>query len=234
MTGPHPATQKAELRALLAVDSVVTAAQLQRWGLAQAAQWLELPRVTLTCRTRVTQSESTTDLTFVARSADQLARAPRELMHLSGLAETRRGRVLEPGQVWQHVNLKGRAKIHQPDAEIVQLLDVARRSDWSVELDTGYSPQRIAQKLEAATTAGYSRILWATTVHRRTQTVLDQASWLQRKGKLPDLTQIETQFVDFWSANDPYVNRPRCHKPMRLSRTFTVQPEVAPARLTWR
>jgi len=217
----HPNRKKAELRLLLAVDQVVTTAQLERWGLLNAATWLDLPRVTRTCRTRVTQSESDLDLTFVALEPAVLAQAPRELMHLCGLAEARRGRVLLPGERWQHVHLKGRRKAHQPDAEIVQLLDPARRSDWSVELDTGYAVGRIAQKMEAACEAGYTRILWATTIHGRTRSVLDQATRLQRQGHLPDLVRIETQFVNFWSSGDPYLDRPRCHKPVALSRAFT-------------
>lgn len=221
MSTLHPSQAKAELRQLLTTDLVLTTAQLERWGLLRAATWLELPTVTMTCRTRVTQSESDTDLTFVALEAEHLDQAPRELMHLCGLAEARRGRVLAAGEEWRHVRLAGRSKGHQPDAEVVQLLDGTRRSDCAVEFDAGYSTKRISQKLEAATNAGYSRILWATSIHRRAETVMDQATRLHRQGRLVDLRLVETQFVDFWSPHDPYTNRPRCYKPMRLTQAFS-------------
>lgn len=217
---PHPATLKAQLRAALSVDLVVTGAQLERWGLARAAVWLDLPRITRTCRTRVTQSESDTDLTFVALTDGDLNRSPRDLMHLAALAEARRSRVLEPGEVWRHVALRGRSQATQADAEIIQTRDPGRRSDWAVEFDAGYSPGRIAQKLEGAVAAGYTRVLWATSIHARTRTVRAQAVHLQRRGRLPDLVLIETRFVDFWSPHDPYGNRPRCHKPVGIIHRF--------------
>lgn len=217
----HPNQQKAQLRSLLAVDQVVTTAQLERWGLLNAATWLDLPRVLRTCRTRVTQSESDLDLTFVALEQAVLAQAPRELMHLCGLAEARRDRVFVVGEHWQHVRVKGRRKSHQPDAEIVQVLDHTRRSDCAVEFDAGYAPARITQKLEAACESGYTRILWATSIHGRTRSVLEQAAQLQRQGRLPELRQMETRFVNFWVPVNPYQPRPRCSKPVALSRTFT-------------
>lgn len=216
----HPATQKAQLRSLLTTDLVVTSAQLQRWGLLRAAEWLALPRVTHTCRTRITQSDSDTDLTFVALDSEHLTRSPRDLMHLCGLAEARRHHQVAPGEVWQHVSLKGRTRGHQPDAEIVQHLDLARRSDWAVEFDTGYATARIAKKLEAAAQAGYTRLLWATTIHRRVQTVMRQATELQRQGRLPEVVWIETRFVNLWSPENPYGPRPRCHKAFILTRSF--------------
>ena len=78
------------LRAALTTDEVVTAAQLQRWGWWAAAQALELPSLTWPCRVRVTDPESGRDLRFLALDRETLSRAPRDLMHLAGLAEVRR------------------------------------------------------------------------------------------------------------------------------------------------
>jgi len=220
MQAAHPNTLKAQVRALLAVDRVVTTAQLQRWGLLRAAEQLELPTTELTCRTRVTHSDSVIDLTFVALLDAHLDLAPRELMHLCGLAEARRGRVLAAGEHWQHVSLKGRAKGNYPDAEIVRPADLERRTDWAVEFDAGYAPARIAEKLEAAAAAGYTRILWATSIHDRTRTVTALAARLHRQGRLPGIESIETRYVNFWTPKDPYINRPRCHKQMVEYRDF--------------
>ena len=202
------------MRALLTVDRVATTAQLERWGLLRAAEQLELPSTKLTCRTRVTHSDSVVDLTFVALLDTHLDLAPRELMHLCGLAEARWGRVLVPGERWQHVTLKGRVKGNHPDAEIVRPADLERRSDWAVEFDAGYTRARIAQKLEAAAAGGYARILWATSIHDRTRTVTALAARLHRQHRLPGIESIETRYVNFWTPKDPYTNRPRCHKQM--------------------
>jgi hypothetical protein len=218
---PHPNVAKAELRALLATDRVVTTAQLGRWGLRSAAEWLGLPQLTRTCRTRVTQSESTVDLTFVAFTEALLDQAPRDLMHLCGLAEIRRARALVPGEQWRHVTLGNRRRGHLPDAEIIQMLDPTRRSDTAVEFDAGYSTTRCKQKLMAAAASGYSRILWATSVHARTRTVGRIAHQLQRSGHLPEVSEVQVRFVDFWSIHNPYVNRPRCHKLMELTQAYT-------------
>ena len=211
------------LRAALATDEVVTAAQLQRWGWWAAAQALELPSLTRTCRVRVTDPESGRDLRFLALDRETLSRAPRDLMHLAGLAEARRRLALEPGETWRLLNARGAAMgdtRHWPDAEIVQQLDNSRRSDWAVEFDAGYSRARIRQKLQAAATAGFTRLYWASSIHTRVETVLREMLLLKGGGTLPRVTRVETRFVDFWSRHDPYVGRPRCHKSMGRSRHF--------------
>ncbi|GAA5514946.1 hypothetical protein Dcar01_03710 [Deinococcus carri] len=220
MTSLHPAQRKALLRHTLAIDRVLTTAQLTRRGLLETAEWLELPRVTRTCRTRVTQSESDTDLTFVALRAEDLDCPSRDLMHLAGLAEARHRITLAEGEVWRHVSLQGRVKRHQAHAEILQTLDPSRRSDWAVEYDAGYSWGRITDKLVAADEGGYLKVYWATSIHARTLTVMTLAQQLQQAGRLPHLTQVETRFVDFWTPREPYVGRPRCHKPTALTHVF--------------
>lgn len=213
----HPATQKATLLSMLRVDRALTTVQLERRGLLQAADWLGLPRVTYTCRTRVTQSDSCVDLTFVSMDESWLKSSPRDLMHWAGLGEARAqlGRVkLDlPAHRWQHVDLGGRHKSHLPDAELIGPAGQTDR-DGAVEFDAGYSPAKVALKMEAAAAAGYRLLIWATSIHRRTITVPEQAREFHRLGLLPDLVGVIVLFVDFWSAVSPYDDRPRCHKPM--------------------
>lgn len=225
MSGEHPATQKAKLRATLAIDRTLTTVQLERRGLLRAARWLGLPEVTRTCRTRTTQPHSDTNLTFVALDARWLSRPSRDLMHDAGLGEARH-RVLPDGippqAVWQHVTLAGRQRVHLPDAEML-IAHPQQRRDWAVEFDAGYSPQRIEQKLEAAACAGYRWMIWATSVHDRTLRVREQADDLHYRGRLPGLAGLTTVFVNFWSPQDPYVRRRRCFKQMSIEHGFRVE-----------
>lgn len=210
--------QKAELRRALSTDRTLTTVQLQRRGLLHAA--VGLPEVTYTCRTRVTQSDSGTDLTFVALTQETLARPPRELMHDAGTAEARHvlRRELPAGATWQPTVAAGRARLRLPDAEVLHGPDA--RQDWWVEFDAGYAPHEVDAKLEAAARAGYTRLVWATSIHARTRTVPEQATTLHRLHLLPGVLEVTTVFVDFWSWREPYTGRSRCHKPMRTDLTF--------------
>lgn len=218
MPGPHPATRKADLRRLLRDVGVATTVQLERRNLLEAADWLDLPRVTYTCRTRVTQ-DSAVGLTFMALEEADLDRSARDLMHQAGLAEARWRTALEEGEVWQPVTLRGRQRMHLPDAEIIWPGPDHTR-DTAVEFDAGYTGERITAKLQAAAQQGYTRILWATSVHARTRSVMRRARILHHQGRLPGVQRVRTLFVDFWSEGDPYRERPRCHKPGELSVTF--------------
>lgn len=212
--GVHPARQKAGLRRLLAVDQVVTTAQLRRWGLSEAAGWLGLPEVTFTCRTRVTQSESGVDLTFVSLDAETLNLAPRDLLHLAGAAEVRRRLVLGEGESWRHIVTAGRERGSWPDAEIVCPWGERRGVDWGVEVDLGYAPARIREKLRAAALAGYGGLIWGTSIHERTATLPSKIMEWFASGDLPGVQGVLVLFIDVWSERDPYSGRPRCHKPM--------------------
>lgn len=140
MTSVHPATAKAQLRATLSIDRVLTTVQLERRGLLKAAEWLGLPQACRTCRTRTTQSHSDTDLTFVSLHHNVLTRPARDLMHDAGLAEARHRvrKALKPEEVWQHIDIAGRQRTHLPDAEILDP-DRDRRRDFAVEFDAGLS-----------------------------------------------------------------------------------------------
>lgn len=224
MTSGHWATRRAQLRAALAIDGVLTNAQLTRRGWLKEADALALPRVTFTCRVRVTDSESGRDLTFVALEPEKLQQAPRELMHLAGLGEARARLTLAEGEVWRHLTARGAGGLglaqQWPDAEIVQSLDASRRSDWAVEFDAGYSRRRIREKVIAAGEAGFTRLYWATSIHARTRSVLREIIMLQAQGKLPQVVRAETRYVNFWSVREPYEGRPRCHKAAGLGQVF--------------
>ncbi|BDP44823.1 hypothetical protein DAETH_47920 (plasmid) [Deinococcus aetherius] len=215
----HPATQKAQLRAALAVDRTLTTAQLERRGLARAAEWLALPTVTRTCRTRTTQPHSDIDLVFVALDDSVLTRPSRDLMHDAGLAEARHRlqRGMVPSARWRHVELAGRQRVHLPDAEV---LHHDPRKDWAVEFDAGYSPERREAKLEAAARVGYGVLVWATSIHARIPVVTAQAAALHSRERLSGVEGVVAVFVDFWSSRDPYADRPRCHKDMTKSVWF--------------
>lgn len=222
--GVHPARLKAQLRAMLAIDRVLTTVQLERRGLLRAAEWLELPRTCRTCRTRTTQSHSTVDLTFVALNSHTLTRPARDLMHDAGLAEARHRvmHALRPSAVWQHVDVAGRRRTHLPDAEVLNLHSRGLQ-DFAVEFDAGYAPTRVAQKLKAAAEAGYSLVIWATSIHARTGTVAEQARKLHGLGQLPGVEDVVTLFVDFWTLGDPYAKRPRCYKKTLVKVRFREQ-----------
>lgn len=222
--GVHPARLKAQLRAMLAIDRTLTTVQLERRGLLKATEWLDLPQICRTCRTRTTQSHSTVDLTFVALNPRTLARSARDLMHDAGLAEARH-RVhhgLHPNAIWQHVDVAGRKRTHLPDAEVLNLHS-RRLQDFAVEFDAGYAPARVEQKLKAAAEAGYSLIIWATSIHARTSTVAAQARKLHGLGQLLGVDDVVTLFVDFWTLGDPYARRTRCYKKTLVKVRFKEQ-----------
>ncbi|GGR07682.1 hypothetical protein [Deinococcus ruber] len=207
----HPAKQKALLRAQLRIDRVWTTQQLARHGLLAAATWLGLPRTTYSCRVRVADTESLRDLTFVALTDKQLSLVPKELMHYAGTAEIRQKFQLQPEEVWELLDLKGRVRGHCPDALIRMPGTYAQ--DTAVEFTAGYSRKTVAAKLQAMAEQGYDRAVWGTTVHRQARTLAAQAEELMQRGALPGLREVTVLFVDFWSAHDPYGVRPRCHKP---------------------
>ena len=86
---PTRSQNNSVLRTMMQADRVLTTVQLERRGLLGVADGLDLPRVTLTCRTRVTQPHSRVNLTFVAFEEGLLARPLHVLMHDVGLAEGR-------------------------------------------------------------------------------------------------------------------------------------------------
>ena len=225
----HPAQSKAQLRELLRVCRVVTVHQLRRLDLEQAATWLDLPRVTYTCRTRVTQGHSAADLTFAALDPQTLSAPPRDLMHWAGTAEAylwyrsscSAGRIpeAEPGERWTLVDLAGRERGHLPDATILR--GPSRRDDAAVEYDTGYVREHQVAKLHTFAAHGYAHIIWATTVHGRVRTLCDLITAEQAAGRLPNLRRADVLYACIW-RDDPYPHRPRCHKANWLSQRFEV------------
>ena len=218
------ARQKRELRQLLSIDRTLTTVQLNRRGLLNAAEALELPNIVLTSRTRVTQSHSDVDLTYVAWDDAALNRPERELKHDAGLAETRFRHPELTGGTWKHLGARKRVKGQLPDAEYCLHGD-RPENDWAIEMDAGYPPQKIEDKIIAADQAGYGRYIWATTVRARTSSVGELIQNLDRSHQLVSLKSIEVCFVDFWSVGDPYVQSRRSNK--QVSRTYVPVGAVA-------
>jgi hypothetical protein len=213
------APDSAQLRELLHTTRVLTTVQLGRLGLQAAATRLQLPEVTRTCRTRVTQQDSTVDLTFVALTPAVLNRAYRDLMHDAGVAEAYlRLQPPHPSR-WRLLQSGGLGREHRPDAEY--LTDPAdHRHDHAIEFDAGYAPRKIEEKLRAMVQQGYTRLTWATSVHGRVDRVMSVIVRLQARGELPGLLLAQTLFVEFWARSSPYSGRPRCRKSDRLVRQF--------------
>lgn len=218
----HPAKKKAELRLLLTTCQVVTIHQLRRLGLERAAQWLQLPRATYSCRTRATQQDSTRNLEFVALEAAVLQAAPRDLMHLAGTAEAyiwhRYGAGQETGaHRWSLVELAGRSRDRLPDAEILRR--PGRGNDSAVEFDAGYLPEKAELKAQAFASQGYSHLLWATTVQGRVKSLAEEFSLLHSLGRLPNIRRVDVIWANIWE-DAPYRVRPRCRKAVHVSRVF--------------
>lgn len=213
------------LLTVLDTDLVLTIAQLSRRGLLQEARDLRLPSVQLTCRVRSNDGTSDRLLEFVVADPEHLALPPRDLMHLVGLAETRHLTELEPGERWNLLPLSERVRGHRMDAEIIRGSDYT--DDCGIEFDAGYSEKQIKAKMCAMNEAGYTRILWSTSVHARVTEVLGVVNNLRREGELRRIRQVRTRFANFWSEEDPYTGRPRCHKPYHF--TYDI-PATAPGR----
>lgn len=215
MSRPHPATLKAELRRFLGQHPVVTTMQLERWGWAQAADWLDLPRLSLDVRTQVTQPSSQVELTFVAHTEAALLDPPHVLLHSALLAETwavlNATQAAFPGEGFRYVSLRGRGQGRLPDAEI-QLFENEPGLDSAVEVDTGYPPRRCHEKLHSYALQGFSSLVWATTVHGRVTSMARQIETLQRLGQLPGVREYLVLYVNVSRPGDPYRPRPRGHK----------------------
>lgn len=211
--------RKNQLRRALALDRTLTTVQIERRGLLGAAEALDLPSVPLTCRTRVTQPHSNVNLTFVALDPAILKRTERELMHYAGIAEARERSDLTGG-VWRHVSIKGKTRLHLPDAEYI-VHDGRTSSDWAIEFDAGYGFEKVRDKLRAAEQSGYRQFLWSTTVRARPGKFGDFLQELESKEPFETLRRVDVTFVDFWTNTDrTYTQSRRNHKV--LSQTYPV------------
>ncbi|WP_331823443.1 hypothetical protein [Deinococcus sp. YIM 134068] len=201
MSVRHPAKRKKELREMLAIDRTLTTVQLERLDLLTTAQQMGLVTVDRTCRTRVTQPGSQTELRFVVADPSYQSLPSSTLMHWAGVAETR-GHIGEAyGPLLQLNTLTGRERRHLPDAEI----HVPDGRVVAVEFDAGYPREVIAAKLRAASNAGYSGLIWGTSVRARAATVPLFAR--EMRNELPGLQSIHGIYIDFWSPGKPYAAR---------------------------
>lgn len=211
----HHTQTKQRLRQLLQTGGrVATTATLTKRGLLSAANALGLPRTELDVRTRVTQSDSTVRLMFVALEEELLHQSARELMHAAAMTEAlaQYPHLIPSGYTW-HLVPEGTGQGHRPDAELLSSGLNSYGEDIAVEFDAGYPPKVIDAKLRAYAEQGYREIIWMTSIHGRVGSVLDRAAALQQVGQLPGVRQVTTAWSDFWSAVDRYGPRPRCHKP---------------------
>lgn len=211
-----PSRKKSVLQTRLRTDRVLTTVQLERQGLLAAADALDLPQVTFTCRTRVTQPRSRCKLTYVALEEGLLDRPPHLLMHDAGLAETRARSPELVGGTFKHLDLQGKERGHLPDA-VYLAPHLQTAQDWAIEFDAGYDPETIEDKLRGADRQGYARYLWATTIRARTAQIGKLLRKMHAIDPFSHLQHVEARFVDFWSP-DPYQTSPRMHK--RLNETF--------------
>lgn len=238
----HPARKKAELRHLLMACRVLTLPQLERLQLAKAADWLDLPRITYTCRPRVMQSHLEVDIEFVSLEEESLLAPPQDLFHLAGTGELYLwyrhdyGRSTRPAgpmkERWELVDLCGRTNGHLPDAEILRQ-DTHGRSlhDSAVEFDAGYTTKRVRAKLDEMGKLQYAHIIWGTTVQGRLPRMMDAIKDAHRKGKLPNLKGADVVYCNCWDAY-PYQLSRRTHKRLGLSYDAVSGRVVAHARAT--
>lgn len=217
----HPAARKAELRRLLGNHPVMTTVSLARLGLAQAADWLDYPRIELDVRTQAHQASSLTTLTFVSREEQHLRQAPRDLLHQAFLAEgaLRLSDHMDAQALqFAYLTLKGRQGMW-PDAELRS--PQGRAHDVAVEVDTGYSPERVDAKLIGFAAAGYRHLIWLTSVHGRVEKVDSRVYALHAQGKLTGVEQVRAMYVDVHRSGDPYAPRPRLNKVSCRTATFS-------------
>lgn len=164
---------KAENLALVSVlrtDLVLTTVQLERRGLAAAAERLGLRPRSLDVRTLVTSKTSERTVHFVALDEATLKPDASVLFHLAGLAEIRH-LLGESPAVFRRVS--DRSDVRCPDAMLHYGTDLNR----AVEFDAGYPVRVMREKLEAFSYPpavpqvdghlGFAGTLWATTSERR-------------------------------------------------------------------
>ena len=210
----HHTQAKQRLRQLLQTGGrVATTATLTKRGLLSAANALGLPRTELDVRTRVTQSDSTVRLMFVALEEELLHQSARELMHAAAMTEAlaQYPHLIPSGYTWV-LTTGGTGQGHRPDAELLSSGLNSYGEDIAVEFDAGYPPKVIDAKLRAYAEQGYSEIIWMTSIHGRVGSVLDRAADLEEAGQLPGIRNVTTVWSDFWTADSRYQRRPRCRK----------------------
>lgn len=196
------------LSELFELNRMVTAGQLERWGLVEAARRLALPSRVQSVKTQVTQDSSLRDLTFVAVDERLLLRPERELKHWSALSEVWWTTELGKHGRWKVLDGRGREGRRMPDAQVSD----SWLDPWAVEIDCGYGKDQIERKLLGIAEARFRRVVWATTVHDRVRRMGWLIDDLWVAGELKVIEEYEIRYCNFWNNQDPYQNRPRCFK----------------------
>lgn len=154
-----PMVVQAAVRRLLAVDHVLTDAQLDRLGLHGQA----FPSLKLTVAP-LTSSSRSHDVTFRALRPDILQTSPVRLAHLAGTAAIRHA-LTQPTDGWQ-ADPGGRAT--RPDAVFTQDDD-----RWAVEFDAGYGRAAVRRKLRAFEQE-YAGVIWGVASAARASHLTDR------------------------------------------------------------
>lgn len=210
-----------ELVQAVQVGGVVSAPQLARREWLPSVTRSRWARATYTVNTRSKQQHSVSTLEWYAPNGQTLNAEVAVLLHNSCLTELLLLEAVElHGAVVRPVTggLKGMA---WPDAEA--LWRDRSQLDTAIEIDVGYDLATSRRKLISFCVQGYTSVIWGTTVHQRVRTWGDEITRMVAAGQLDQLQKLQVVFVDVWSDNDPYVNRPRCHKPMWRTLTFADQ-----------
>ena len=131
-----------QLRAALSVDGgILTSVQVERLGLTRvigqvaSASTLVRPYV---------RSSRMVEMTFVGLTDEAVRQAPRDLLHLSCMAETRRVLDLPPGAVSV---LTPKSGSRTPDGLCV-IDPVGGTPPWALEIDAGYTNAEVMDKVQ--------------------------------------------------------------------------------------
>lgn len=200
------------VRSALETGQIVSSAQLARRGWLRHVERAGLAPLTSTVRTRSKQPDSLVTLDWYSLADLDPLTLPSVLVHQSCITE-----LLLLDDAWRQGGvvrlvtggLRGKA---WPDAEI--LWRDREQPDAAIEVDTGYTRSIKERKLRSYVAQGVASVVWAVTVHQQVQTWSDSVAGLVAAGQLDGLQRFRCLFTDIWSPRDPYVRRPRCHKPM--------------------
>ena len=142
MTSGDPLQPGEQLRAALSVDGgILTSVQVERLGLERVISQVASDSTLVRPYVR---SPRMVEMTFVGLSAAVVHQAPRDMLHLACLAETRAVLALPPGAV---TVLTPKPEARTPDGQCV-IDPVGDGPPWALELDCGYTSSRVLDKVQ--------------------------------------------------------------------------------------
>ena len=142
MTSGDPLQPGEQLRAALSVDGgVLTSVQVQRLGLERVIG--QVASESMLVRPYV-RSRRMVEMTFVGLNEAVVNQAPRDMLHLACLAETRGVLALPPGAM---TVLTPKPRTRTPDGQCV-IDPVGDGPPWGVEIDCGYTTPEVLDKIQ--------------------------------------------------------------------------------------